>query len=154
VSALLHFARDSQLRPCPVLGLPLRFLCFGRVSRAVGGFQSVGGCVDSDLFGFLCLRGQHGDDVGADLGDAAIDKVTLNLAAALSSQFAWSEPANERRAAGENAQLSVEHWQGNKIDGRVENRLFGRDYHALKRFAAIDFHRCIPLIRTRGLGLR
>ena len=76
--------------------------------------------------------GEDGDDVVADLSEAAIDKVAVDRRADPSAKLAIAEAGDDGRAARHDAKLAVEYGQGDEFDHLVKQRLFGRDDHALE----------------------
>ena len=60
--------------------------------------------------------------------------------AATDAQLAVAEPADQRRAAGQHAQLAVVHRQGHEVGRFVEQRLLRRDDHALQFTLGMIWH--------------
>jgi hypothetical protein len=71
---------------------------------------------------------EYGDDVVGDLHETAVDVVTDQLVLVAHAKFAVAEAADERGAAGGDADFAVVQRQGNEIGGRFQRgRLWGDD---------------------------
>jgi len=111
------------------------------------------GCRDGvDILRLLRPRRQHRDHVGPHLRESAIDEKSPYFRTVPRSQLARTETADQRRPTGQHAEFAVEHWQDDGIDGRVEDRSFRRDHHALHPSRrAILYHRLFPFLQVLGL---
>src|SRR5207245_2006518 len=79
---------------------------------------------------------QHGDDVGPDLGEAAVHEIPPGGVALPQAQLAGAQTADERGAAGQHAQFAVVHRQGDELGRLVEDRPLRRHDDALQLLTA------------------
>ena len=102
---------------------------FWAASASISACLAASGLISSAL---RARGGQHRDDVGLHLNEAAVNVEMLDLVAQADAQFAEAEPADQRRPARQNAQFAVVHRQDDEIGVLVQQRPFGRDHHALQ----------------------
>src|SRR5262249_45565287 len=139
--------------PGPLLSLLALGQLLGRrrLGRG-GGLERLADRVGLDLLGGLGVRRQDRNDVAADLGEAAVDEQTRDVVAALDAHFADAEPADQRGAARQNAELAVEHGQRDKVRRLIHHRALRRhDDHldALSVYRRL-FNHWSPETRRRG----
>ena len=77
------------------------------------------------------LRGQNGDVVVEDLGEAAVDEHPPGLPAMRVAALADAQLAQQWRPAAEDAQLAVVHGDDDLVSGGLEHLALGRDHDQL-----------------------
>jgi hypothetical protein len=100
---------NSQLRAGAFLGFILGGAGFGRCGRGLGLSQRLGSDGRVNVLGALGVLRQDGDDVGADLGESALDEKAPHFRAALEAKFAEAQAPDQRRPARKDAKLTVVH---------------------------------------------
>src|SRR5579883_401564 len=124
---LAHPLGDAQLGPGPLLGfLPGGLVLGGNPAGAA--LKNLGGGLLVDVLRADRPLRQDGHHVRADLDEAAVHEKALLGRAVADAQFAVAEPADQRRPAGQDAQLAVVHRQGHEVRGLVQDGPF-RCYH-------------------------
>ena len=126
---------NANLRAGAFLSFVLGGAGLGSRRRSLGLSESLGSGGRVDVLGALGHLRQDSDNVGADLGEAALDEKPSNLRAAPEAELAQTEAPDQRRPPGEDAKLAIVHGQGDEVSGLVENGALGRHDDTLEGMA-------------------